>query len=576
MGHSAGTAGRGRWSGSEFLDDGLGTPDEEAPILPVGHKCGESARRIRLTVHGLPADRVWYLDLVQAYLEQGRAKGDRAWCHRVVVTKGWKARTDRRVRELSIGAGVRDYGIRRHKVYCHYPRGVGRILEPTEERVVLFLDGSRVEGQPPKAGAAAVRVRGVGQVTESVVEKVVYGAASHGEVQAVADVVGEIGEEVREVWMVLDAEADMASLRRLASRPLHEALGTGLASQVYAIWHGLEMKEVPLIIHLVKQESHRVGVVNHEADGAAQAVDKEQEPGWRVPERKEHLHLVHIPPRVGNEENARWVVEEDRGKQELRVYPQPVHMLAQVRGGLEVVELNEYLEGKVGQRVHYPSVLRPETMPERLQTKGSRAIMGQVPVRETIMRWYRHKGMDLLAEYMRCHCGRGHEKYEHFMRCEQYKGIKEPLVWDQDVPLLKKGAGGRSAVERELGKEGHRKGLWHMVIVKLLWRALQEHTVAPEAMAHRLLRRMVEHLQERMACRETQLEARAEDMRDPVTKRVEMALIRYNPKITEMEVRKQPDWRPRPSGGEAGVEDREGEEQRDRLMARRRGRIRQI
>ena len=72
----------------------------------------------------------------------------------------------------------------------------------------------------------------------------VYGAASHGEVQAVADVVGKIGEDVREVWMVVDAEADMASLRRLASRPLHEALGTGLASQVYAIWHGLEMKKV--------------------------------------------------------------------------------------------------------------------------------------------------------------------------------------------------------------------------------------------------------------------------------------------------------------------------------------------
>ena len=128
------------------------------------------------------------------------------------------------------------------------------------------------------ARAAAVRVKGVGQVTESVVEKMVYGAASNGEVQVVADVVGEIGEDVREVWMVVDAEADMASLRRLASRPLHEALGTGLASQVYAIWHGLEMKKVPLVIHLVKQESHRAGVGNHEADGAAPAVDKEQEP----------------------------------------------------------------------------------------------------------------------------------------------------------------------------------------------------------------------------------------------------------------------------------------------------------
>ena len=173
------------------------------------------------------------------------------------------------------------------------------------------------------AGAGAVRVKGVGQVTESVVEKMVYGAASHGEVQAVADVVGEIGEDVREVWMVVDAEADMASLRRLASRPLHEALGMGLSSHVYAIWHGLEMKKVPQVIHLVKQESHRAGVGNHEADGAAQAVDKEQDPEWRVPESKGHLHLMHIPPRVGEGEKARWVVEEDRGKQDLRVYPQP-------------------------------------------------------------------------------------------------------------------------------------------------------------------------------------------------------------------------------------------------------------
>ena len=131
-------------------------------------------------------------------------------------------------------------------------------------------------------------------------------------------------------------------------------------------------------------------------------------------------------------------------------------------------------------------------------------------------------------------------------------------------------------MERELGKEGHRQRLWHMVIVESLWRALQEHTVAPEAMAHRLLRRMVEHLQERMAYRETQLEARAEDMRDPVIKRVEISLIRYNPKITEMEVRKQPDWRPRQSEGETEVEEREEEEQRERLMARRRKRIRHI
>ena len=61
---------------------------------------------------------------------------------------------------------------------------------------MVFLDGSGVEGQPPKAGAAAVQVKGVGQETELIVEKVVYEAASHGEVQSVADVVGRPVESV--------------------------------------------------------------------------------------------------------------------------------------------------------------------------------------------------------------------------------------------------------------------------------------------------------------------------------------------------------------------------------------------
>ena len=136
------------------------------------------------------------------------------------------------------------------------------------------------------------------------VDKMVYGAACHGEVQAVADVVGKLGEDVREVCIVVDGEADMASRRRLTSRPLHDALVTGLASQVSAVWHGLVMKKVPLVIHLVKPESHRAGVGNHEADGAAQAVDKEQKTEWRVPEREEYLHLMHIPPRLRDEERV--------------------------------------------------------------------------------------------------------------------------------------------------------------------------------------------------------------------------------------------------------------------------------
>ena len=61
-----------------------------------------------------------------------------------------------------------------------------------------------------------------------------------------ADMVGRLGEEATEVWMVVDAEPDLASLRRLATKPLHEALGTGVAAQVYTIWQGLDTRSVLL------------------------------------------------------------------------------------------------------------------------------------------------------------------------------------------------------------------------------------------------------------------------------------------------------------------------------------------
>ena len=48
--------------------------------------------------------------------------------------------------------------------------------------MVVFVDASGVEGRPPKAGVAGVQVKGVGPETEVIVDKMAYGAASHGEV----------------------------------------------------------------------------------------------------------------------------------------------------------------------------------------------------------------------------------------------------------------------------------------------------------------------------------------------------------------------------------------------------------
>ena len=81
-----------------------------------------------------------------------------------MVTSGEKARTDkgwavcRGVREIRIDDRLRAYDISQHQVYCHYPREVGRTREPAKTGVLVFLDGTAVDRQSPKAGAAAVKV----------------------------------------------------------------------------------------------------------------------------------------------------------------------------------------------------------------------------------------------------------------------------------------------------------------------------------------------------------------------------------------------------------------------------------
>ena len=75
----------------------------------------------------------------------------------------------------------------------------------------------------------------MGRGTEIIVPRVFPGPASHEEVQAAANVVTGLGEAAEDLWMLMDARAKIASLRRLAGQPLHEALGTGLESQLNII-----------------------------------------------------------------------------------------------------------------------------------------------------------------------------------------------------------------------------------------------------------------------------------------------------------------------------------------------------
>ena len=65
--------------------------------------------------------------------------------------------------------------------------------------------------------------------------KVFYGAASHGKINALAERICRLGDDSTEVCDVVDAKADMATLRRVPKTPLHLAIGRGLAIQVISL-----------------------------------------------------------------------------------------------------------------------------------------------------------------------------------------------------------------------------------------------------------------------------------------------------------------------------------------------------
>ena len=376
--------------------------------------------------------------------------------------------------------------------------------------------------------------------------------------------------EVTELWLVVDAEADMATLRRVADKPMHEYLGTGQATQVFELWAALEDRHTPVTIHVVKQESHRCSTGNHKADAEAGRVIKTGEPVWRSPPTSEHLHLVLVPPKA---ERGMWVHGGERRKGDIRTYPQPVHMLAHQRGGPRMQWVDEYLRGKAGvSSIRYPNPLKPEDLPKHLQARGLQALTGQVPVRDTVLRWYRHLEIAVSEEYGMCHCGQARETYEHFLGCQEYAHIKGGLhmqmVQAADVRWRKRGEKGVAAAERAMG--AHRRALFHMVVSSDMWATLTAHYAAPEDMARRLLRRAVEHLHERMQYRAEMLDARLERLACARTRAVEGKVIRYR-RLLRLDAVGEPDWTEKREGTGHG-----GASQAPPLKRRKVRRIRRV
>ena len=133
-------------------------------------------------------------------------------------------------------------------------------------------------------------------------------------VDAVNDTNQQPRHHAHQVWVVVDAAIDFQIVRKMAWHPLHKATDSSLGTQALLLWAALRSLPKTVVLHLVKQESHRYSLGNGQMDLKLHAHNHLAE---RMLDREDpplqdhmHTHLQHLPPIPQPREPAAWVPDD--------------------------------------------------------------------------------------------------------------------------------------------------------------------------------------------------------------------------------------------------------------------------
>ena len=229
-------------------------------------------------------------------------------------------------------------------IYAYLPMSPCRLRQPSPADRLFFTDPSGESALTPITGGATVQVthnwghyhmdQHTGHTT--------YGASSHEELWAMADVIAEIAAHLPAhlphivwVWFVVDATVDTYLLLRIARQPLHEATATSLGTQALLLWKALRTLPPYVQLHIVKQESHRHQNRIGKVDNQAVHQRTTHLPTLQISDLgRNHTHLQHIPPVPEPHQTLDWVPEDAPYSSHDRAYhyPNPIQHLARLLG----------------------------------------------------------------------------------------------------------------------------------------------------------------------------------------------------------------------------------------------------
>ena len=233
-------------------------------------------------------------------------------------------------------------------------------------------------------------------------------------------------DQTHHVWAVVDAAVHFQIVRRLARQPLHKATDSSLGTRALHLWTALRRLAKHVVLHLVKQESHRYSLGNGHIDLHAHNQLAEHMPDGEDPPLRDHMHthLQHLPPIPRPGEPPAWVPDDriynDMGR--AYHYPQPIRTMAHIRGSQADNAFLSRLQHEMRNALYF-SALDPSLMPVHLQTRRAQLLLKQLPLLDRVARWYTRQGIDIPPEYTICPCHlQQPETWEHFKRCPLAQG----------------------------------------------------------------------------------------------------------------------------------------------------------
>ena len=114
------------------------------------------------------------------------------------------------------------------------------------------------------------------------------------------------------MWVLVDAAVDVQIIRRDARKLLHKATDSSLGPQALHLWVALRNLPGHVVVHLVKQESHRNNWCNGNIDPHAHNHRAEHMRRLNEPRLQDRMHtrLQHLPPAQQPGELPPWVPDD--------------------------------------------------------------------------------------------------------------------------------------------------------------------------------------------------------------------------------------------------------------------------